>query len=85
MSKVKKIKIKQPDGSFSEYVDLGANATNVDMANGENLEDTVGKINENVKQLQEKVEEDPTVPNYVKEIKEDDINNWNSIYWKTID
>lgn len=85
MSKVKKLKIKQPDGSFSEYVDLAANAENIDLEDGRNLEDTVGTIEEDIDELQRKEEQDPTVPGYVKEIKEEDINSWNHIYWQTLD
>lgn len=44
MSKVKSLKIKQADGTFSEAIALGANATNVDMANGKTLETTIEEI-----------------------------------------
>lgn len=44
MSKVKSLKIKQADGTFSEAIALGANAINVDMANGKTLETTIEEI-----------------------------------------
>lgn len=45
MNKVKTIKIKNEDGSISEesYA-LAANALNIDMANGKNVQETIGTI-----------------------------------------
>ena len=43
--RIKKIKIKQSDGTFSDYIPIGANAKDVDMANGYSLENTIGTIN----------------------------------------
>ena len=42
--RIKKIKIKQNDGTFSDYIPIGANAKDIDMANGYNLENTIGTI-----------------------------------------
>ena len=42
--RIKKIKIKQSDGTFSDYIPIGANAKDVDMANGYSLENTIGTI-----------------------------------------
>lgn len=46
MNKIKAVKIKEEDGSLSEesYI-IAADAVNIDMDNGENLQDTVGNIN----------------------------------------
>lgn len=43
--KIKKIKVKEANGTFSEFVDLGADAVNIDMQNGSNLQSTIGEIN----------------------------------------
>ena len=42
--RIKKIKIKQSDGTFSDYIPIVANAKDVDMANGYSLENTIGTI-----------------------------------------
>lgn len=42
--RIKKIKIKQSDGTFSDYIPIGANAKDIDMANGYSLENTIGTI-----------------------------------------
>lgn len=39
MSKIKKLSTKAQDGSWSPFVDFGANAVNVDMLDGNNLEE----------------------------------------------
>ena len=46
MNKIKAVKIKEEDGSLSDesYI-IAADAVNIDMDNGENLQDTVGNIN----------------------------------------
>ena len=45
MNKIKAVKIKEEDGSLSDesYI-IAADAVNIDMDNGENLQDTVGNI-----------------------------------------
>jgi hypothetical protein len=46
MNKIKTVKIKEEDGSISEKsYTIAADAINIDMSNGENLQDTVGNIN----------------------------------------
>ena len=45
MDKIKALKVKEPDGSLSENTYfIGIDATNVDMTNGENVQDTIGNI-----------------------------------------
>lgn len=44
MSKIKSLKIKQADGTFSEAISLGADAANVDMADGKTLETKITEI-----------------------------------------
>ena len=41
---IKKIKIKKQDGTFTDYVPIGADAQNIDFNNGFNLQQTVGNI-----------------------------------------
>ena len=43
--RIKKIKIKQADGSFSDYMPIGADAWNIDFNNGYSLEQVMGEIN----------------------------------------
>ena len=38
-------KVKQKDGSMSNYILLGADAYNIDLNNGNNIQSTLGKIN----------------------------------------
>ena len=44
--KIKEIKIREDDGSYSDAIPVGADAINVDMANGNNMEDEVQEIKE---------------------------------------
>ena len=48
MSKVTKIKVKQPDGSFSNDIDLGAKASNITLEAGMDLETKLGEMNSNL-------------------------------------
>ena len=42
--RIKKIKIKQADGTFSDYIPIGANAKDIDLQyNGSNVENTLKK------------------------------------------
>lgn len=42
--RIKKIKIKQADGTFSDYIPIGANAKDIDLQyNGDNVENTLKK------------------------------------------
>lgn len=45
MDRIKKIKIKQQDGTLSDYYPIGADAQNIDFTNGYNLDQIVGDIN----------------------------------------
>ena len=44
MDKLKYIKIKQEDGTYSEEVPVGVDASNVDMSDGRTLPETLGLI-----------------------------------------
>lgn len=45
MDRIKKLKIKKQDGTFSDYVPIGADAENIDFENGYSLDEIVGDIN----------------------------------------
>ena len=45
MDRIKKLKIKKQDGTFSDYIPIGADAENIDFTNGYNLDQIVGNIN----------------------------------------
>lgn len=51
--KIKKIKIKQADGNFGDYIPLGADAANVDLTDGSNVETAIDNIKT---QLEEPIE-----------------------------
>lgn len=44
MDKIKKIKIKRANGTISDYKPIGADAINIDLDNGDNLQDTIEKV-----------------------------------------
>lgn len=41
---IKKIKIKKQDGTFTDYIPIGADAVNVSMNNGKNVQSIIGNI-----------------------------------------
>ena len=51
MSKVKKMKVKNPDGNFSEYINIGADAENVDLASGDTVESKIAEMDSTVNNL----------------------------------
>lgn len=60
MDKIKTVKIKNEDGTVSEEsYSISVDATNVDMSNGKDLQDTVGNIN---------VDEDGNIASQLKKI-----------------
>lgn len=42
--RIKKIKIKQSDGTFSDYIPIGADAKNIDLQSGENVEEAIKNL-----------------------------------------
>lgn len=42
MDKIKKLRVKQSDGTFSDYIAIGVDGQNVDLSSGENLETALG-------------------------------------------
>lgn len=50
---IKKIKIKKQDGTFTDYIPIGAEAQNVDCSDGESVEYKLNHIFQNLKNLDE--------------------------------
>ena len=48
MSKVTKLKVKQPDGNFSADIDLGAKAANITLEAGSDLETKLGEVDSSI-------------------------------------
>lgn len=48
MSKIKYIKIQGNDGTFSSNIPIGANAANIDMQDGTDIEEKIGLIQDDV-------------------------------------
>lgn len=44
--KIKKLKVKQVTGTYGDYIPLGADAANVDLTNGQTVEENINYINE---------------------------------------
>ncbi len=42
--RVKKLKVKKVDGSFTDYISIGADAKDIDMSNGYSVEEAIGSI-----------------------------------------
>lgn len=45
MDRIKKLKVKKQDGTFSDYIPIGADAEYIDMADGDNLQEEINTIN----------------------------------------
>ena len=61
MDRIKKIKIKQQDGTMSDYYPIGADAQNIDFINGYSLDQIVGDINP---------DEEGSIKNQLADLKE---------------
>ena len=44
MDRVKKLKVKKSDGTFTDYIPIGADAEYIDMADGDNAENAISRI-----------------------------------------
>ena len=69
MDKIKTVKIKNEDGSISEEsYNVAADAINIDMNNGKNLEEVIGNID---------IDEDGSIINQLNNLKnvDNEINN----------
>lgn len=58
---IKKIKIKKQDDTYTDYIPIGADAININMSNGKDLQNTIGDIN---------VDEDGSIAEQLKNIIE---------------
>ena len=59
--RIKKIKIKQSDGTFSDYIPIGVDAKYVDMENGHNVENEIKRITpleDNIEDINKKLKYD---------------------------
>lgn len=66
MDKIKTVKIKNPNGSVSEETyTISVDAKNVDMANGKELQETIGTIN---------IDTDGNIAYQLKNLKNDKVN-----------
>lgn len=43
MDRIKKIKVKKADGTMTDYIPIGADARNIDLENGSNVEEVLSK------------------------------------------
>ena len=53
--RIKKIKVKKQDDTFSDYIPIGADAENVEVTNGENLSQRLVRIDEDLIQNKEDI------------------------------
>jgi len=44
--KIKKLKVKESTGNFGDYIPLGADAVNIDLANGQNVEEVINYLSD---------------------------------------
>lgn len=44
--KIKKLKVKESTGNFGDYIPLGADAINIDLANGQNVEEVINYLSD---------------------------------------
>ena len=54
MERIKKLKVKQADGSFSSEIPLGADSKNVDFEDGQTLDAKIQEINSSIESLTDK-------------------------------
>lgn len=53
MDRIKKLKVKKSDGSFTDYIPIGADAEYIDMADGDNLQEEINTINNKLDEMTE--------------------------------
>lgn len=59
MDRIKKMKIKKSDGTLTDYIPIGVDAKNVDLINGNDLEDELENIYSLIEKLREEIENLP--------------------------
>lgn len=57
MSKIKTIAIKKEDETFTDQIPIGADASNIDMLNGINLQNAMGNIDINVGSVEKQLKD----------------------------
>lgn len=57
--KIKKVKVKQSTGEFGDYIPLGADAANVDLSNGQTVEENVTYLNTELLRAEDNLGEVP--------------------------
>ena len=55
MAKIKKLKIKQSNNTYSDYIYLGADAVNIDLADGTTAEDAIVELQQDLEKNQENI------------------------------
>jgi len=50
-NKIKKMKVKQADGTLSDYIYFAADASNIDLSDGTDLQTTIDEINTTLSSL----------------------------------
>lgn len=82
MARVKKLKIKQVGGVFSDYVHIGADAENIDLNNGSNVQESIDNIEQSIENT------NAAIPTKVSQLENDaeyidkTINNLDNYYTK---
>lgn len=53
MDRIKKLKVKKSDGSFTDYIPIGSDAQYIDLENGNNIQDEINTINNKLDEITE--------------------------------
>lgn len=64
MDRIKKLKIKKQDGTFTDYIPIGADAQNIDMNNGFSVQANIGNID---------IEKDGDISTQLNEIDNEEV------------
>lgn len=78
MDKLKYIKIEDQDGTISDNIPIGADAENIDMANGNNLETELVNVNQNLNDKDINISNLQSKDNELDEKIDNNINNLQS-------
>ena len=91
MDKLKYIKIENEDGTLSDNIPIGANASNIDMADGNNIEDGINIMKQQINLLEQ---EDDLLQSKINKLSSgspiaaesiEDMTDQNRIYVNTSD
>lgn len=56
MDRIKKLKIRKPDGTISDYMPIGVDCEYVDFEDGDTLEEKMEKMEKTIQSLTERIE-----------------------------